>query len=124
MPKVENDYPTDPQVCGIYYSHAFVLSQTEENPQTGNALALYTKLFNLEASNLSRDSSDEQYIAVAANYLGIYYFFNNDYENAMKYALYMMDNDLTYDSGDKIFNACAKAKPKTAKRMREEHRPL
>lgn len=122
--KVERDFSTDPQVCSIYYNHALVLTQTEESPKTGNALALYTKLFNLEASNLSRDSSDEQYIAVAANYLGIYYFFNNDYENAMKYALYMMDNDLTYDSGDKIFNACAKAKPKTAKRMREEHRPL
>ena len=42
----------------------------------------------------------------------------------MRYALYMMDNDLTYDMGDKIFGACSKARPKTAKRMREEHRPL
>ena len=122
--RVERDFSTDPQVCSIYYSHAFVLSQTEESPKTGNALSLYTKLFNLEAANISRDSSDEQYIAVAANYLGIYYFFNSDYENAMKYALYMMDYDMTYDSGDKIFSACAKGKPKTAARMRAEHRPL
>ena len=122
--KVENDYPTDPQVCGIYYSHAFVLSQTEENPQTGNALALYTKLFNLERSNMSRDENDELYIAVASQYMGIYYFFNKDYDNAMKYALYMMDNDQTYNTGDQIFSACAKGKPKTAARMRAEHRPL
>ena len=122
--KVERDFSTDPQVCSIYYSHAYMLTQTEENPKTGNALAIYTKLFNLEASNLSRDSNDEQYIAVAANYLGIHYFFNSDYDKAMKYALHMMDYDLTYGSGDQIFSACAKGKPKTAARMRAEHRPL
>ena len=70
------------------------------------------------------DSNDEQYIAVAANYLGIHYFFNSDYDKAMKYALHMMDYDLTYGSGDQIFSACAKGKPKTAARMRAEHRPL
>ena len=122
--KVERDFSTDPQVCSIYYSHAYMLTQTEENPKTGNALAIYTKLFNLEASNLSRNSDDEQYIAVAANYLGIHYFFNSDYDKAMKYALHMMDYDLTYGSGDQIFSACAKGKPKTAARMRAEHRPL
>ena len=57
-------------------------------------------------------------------YLGIHYFFNSDYDKAMKYALHMMDYDLTYGSGDQIFSACAKGKPKTAARMRAEHRPL
>ena len=42
----------------------------------------------------------------------------------MKYALYMMDSDLTYNVGDQIFNVCAKGKPKTAARMRAEHRPI
>ena len=75
--KVERDFSTDPQVCSIYYNHALVLTQTEESPKTGNALALYTKLFNLERSNMSRDENDELYIAVASQYMGIYYFFNN-----------------------------------------------
>lgn len=122
--KVERDFSTDPQVCNIYYNHARLVSETEENPKTGNALALFTKLFNLEASNVSRTSQDEQCIAVAAHYLGVYYFFQDDYDKAMKYALHMMDYDITYGQGDQIFNACAGKRPKTAKRMREEHRPL
>jgi hypothetical protein len=73
---------------------------------------------------MTRDSSDEQYIAYAAQYMSVYYFYNSDYVNAMKYALYMMDSDITYDMGDKIFGACSKAKPKTAARLRAEHRPL
>ncbi len=122
--KVEQEFPTDPQVCGIYYNHARVVSESEENPSTGKAQALYTKLFNLEAANPNRESSDEQYVAVASHYLGVYYFYNKDYESAMKYALYMMDSDLTYAQGEMIFNACAKGKPKTAARMRAEHRPI
>ena len=122
--KIEQDFPTDPQVCGIYFNHALALAATDENNGSGNALPLFTKLFNLERNNMTRDSSDEQYIAYAAQYMSVYYFYNSDYDNAMRYALYMMDNDLTYDMGDKIFGACSKARPKTAKRMREEHRPL
>lgn len=122
--KVEQEFSTDPQVCGIYYNHAQIVSATEENPGTGKALALYTKLFNLEAANPNRETSDETYIAVASHYLGVHYFYNKDYDNAMKYALYMMDNDMTYGPGETIFNLIAKSKPKTAARMRAEHRPL
>ena len=122
--KIEQDFPTDPQVCGIYFNHALALAATDENNGSGNALPLFTKLFNLERNNMTRDSSDEQYIAYAAQYMSVYYFYNSDYVNAMKYALYMMDSDITYDMGDKIFGACSKAKPKTAARLRAEHRPL
>ena len=122
--KIEQDFPTDPQVCGIYFNHALALAATDENNGSGNALPLFTKLFNLERNNMTRDSNDEQYIAYAAQYMSVYYFYNSDYVNAMKYALYMMDSDITYDMGDKIFGACSKAKPKTAARLRAEHRPL
>lgn len=122
--KIEQEFPTDPTVCKIYYNHAYMLSQTEENPGTGKALNQFTKLFNLEAANPSRDAADEQYWAVAAQYLGMYHFYNKEYQSAMKYALYMMDSDLTYSIGDQIFNACAKGQPKTAARMRAEHRPI
>lgn len=122
--KIEQEFPTDPTVCKIYYNHASVLSETEENPGSGKALSQFTKLFNLEAANLNRDSYDEQYWAIAAQYIGMYHFYNKEYESAMKYALYMMDSDLTYNIGDQIFNICAKGKPKTAARMRAEHRPI
>ena len=122
--KIEQEFPTDPTVCKIYYNHASVLSETEENPGSGKALSQFTKLFNLEAANLNRDSYDEQYWAIAAQYIGMYHFYNKEYESAMKYALYMMDSDLTYNIGDQIFNVCAKGKPKTAARMRAEHRPI
>ena len=122
--KIEQEFPTDPAVCRIYYNHASVLAETEENPGTGKALNQFTKLFNLEAANPSRDSYDDQYWAIAAQYIGMYHFYNKEYESAMKYALYMMDSDLTYNVGDQIFNVCAKGKPKTAARMRAEHRPI
>ena len=122
--KVEQEFSTEPQVCSIYFNHALVLAGTDENNGSGNALPLFTKLFNLERANMNRDSNDDQYIAYAAQYMAVYYFYNNDFDNAMRYSLYMMDNDLTYDMGDKIFGACSKARPKTAARMRAEHRPL
>ena len=122
--KVEQEFSTDPQVCAIYFNHALALAAKDENNGSGNALPVFTKLFNLERANMSRNSQDDQYIAYSAQYMAVYYFYNSDYDNAMRYALYMMDNDLTYDMGDKIFGACSKARPKTAKRMREEHRPL
>ena len=122
--KIEQDFPTDPAVCKIYYNHAAVLAESEENPGTGKALNHFTKLFNLEASNPSRDDYDEQYWAIAAQYMGMYYFYNKDYDNALKYALYMMDSDLTYGVGDQIFNVCSKGRPKTAARLRAEHRPI
>ena len=121
--KVEQEFSTDPQVCRIYYNHASAVVG-DSHPKEGTGLALYTKLFNLEASNPSRDAYDDQFLAIAAQYLSMYSFYNSDYETAMKYALVLMDYDMTYSVGDQIFNACSKAKPKTAKRMREEHRPL
>lgn len=122
--KIEQEFPTDPAVCRIYYNHASVLAETEENPGTGKAITQFTKLFNLEAANPSRDSYDEQYWAIAAQYIGMYHFYNKEYQSAMKYALYMMDSDLTYNVGDQIFNVCARSQPKTAARMRAEHRPI
>ena len=121
--KVEQEFSTDPQVCRIYYNHAATVVG-ESHPKDGIGLALYTKLFNLEASNQSRDSYDDQFLAIAAQYLSMHAFYNNDYETAMKYALVLMDYDMTYSVGDQIFNACSKAKPKTAARMRAEHRPV
>ena len=121
--KVEQEFSTDPQVCRIYYNHASAVVG-DSHPKEGTGLALYTKLFNLEASNPSRDAYDDQFLAIAAQYLSMYSFYNSDYETAMKYALVLMDYDMTYSVGDQIFNACSKAKPKTAARMRAEHRPL
>lgn len=122
--KLEQEFATDPEIISIYYNHFVILYGSEKSNGEGRALNVATKLFNLEASNPTRDFNDDQQMYTAAVYLAIYYFVNNDHANAIKYALHCMDSDAYYSQGEQIFNACAKIKPKTAKAMQQVHRPL
>lgn len=120
--KIENEFSTDPDVIGFYYNHAgLIAGNLESHPKEGKAVPQFTKVFNLESSNPNRN---EGQLATAANYLAVYYFFANDYDNALKYALVMMDYDSTYGTGEQIYNVIARMKPKTAKAARDAHRPL
>lgn len=122
--KLEQDFPTDAEITSIYYNHFGIMTSLDQKNGDGNGIAVGTKLFNLEASNPDRDIIESNRMYVAAYYLAVTYFFKDDYTNAIKYALHCMDSDAYYAQGDQIFNACAKAKPKTAKALQQAHRPL
>lgn len=122
--KLEQEFPTDAEITAIYYNHFVILASMDQKNGEGHGTAIATKLFNLEASNPSREANDDAQMYTAAQYLAIYYFLNDDHTNALKYALHLMDYDAYYSLGDQIFNAIAKGKPKTAKAMQQAHRPL
>lgn len=122
--KLEQEFPTDAEITAIYNNHFLILASMDEKNGEGHATAVATKLFNLQASNPSREINDYNQMYTAAFYLAIYYFFNDDHTNALKYSLHCMDSDAYYSQGEQIFNAIAKGKPKTAKAMQQAHRPL
>lgn len=114
LTKIEKDFPTDPDVCSIYYTHAGLISNfMESSPAEGKAEPYFQKCFNLEMNNPSRSSADDQYLGLSSHYLCVHYYQNHNYEKAKRYAEAMMELDAYYATGETLYNACVAQMPKS-----------